>query len=361
MFIAIVAFLLIFSLVVLVHELGHFYWARKTGVKVEEFGFGLPPRIWGKKRGDTIYSINWIPFGGFVRLYGEGSEFQNDKQAFAHKKPIAKLAIVVGGVVMNFVLGLVVMMIGFWSGMPPLATPVEQYVADSTRIESQVLVVGTVNDSAAIKAGLLPGDFIISADDQKFNVPSELKTYIQSQGFSPIQLIIMRDRQSIPITVTPARNDKGEAEIGVLLDRHINKVAYVWWQVPWLAWQETVRVLGLVIISIASFLYRLFTTASLPVEISGPVGIAKITAEVVRLGWFRVLQFVIFLSLNLGVINLVPFPGLDGGRLMFVLMEFFRKGKRLPGNIENTINTLGVILLVLLIVVVTYKDIIKII
>lgn len=359
MLIAIIAFVLIFSLVVLVHELGHFYWARRAGVKVEEFGFGLPPRIWGKKRGDTIYSLNWIPFGGFVRLYGEGNEFQDDKQAFASKKPLSKLAIVIGGVAMNFLLGYVVMVIGFWAGMPPLVTPIEKYVTDPSLIESQVLVAGVLDNSVADKAGLKPGDIILSSGENKFSAPGDFKTYIQSQGFKPIKLLVDRGQETIPVTIVPARNAKGEAEIGVMLDRSVEKVSYIWWQVPWLAAQETVRTLWLVIISIAGFLYKLFTTASLPTEISGPVGIAKITADVVRMGLIRVMQFIIFLSINLGVINLVPFPGLDGGRLVFVLLEFIRKGKKLSGHIENTINGVGVALLVLLIVVVTYKDIVK--
>lgn len=361
MFIQIIAFLIIFSVVIFVHELGHFYFARRAGVRVEEFGFGLPPRLWGKKRGDTIYSLNLIPFGGFVKLYGEGDEFLKDKWAFSSKTPLAKLAVVVGGVLMNVVFGFIAMMIGFWASMPPLVTPVEQYVKDATKIESRTVIAGVVEKSAATKAGLLPGDFLITVDGKQFTLPEEFKNYIQSRESGAIKFVVQRNGTEPTITVTPSRTQGGKLEVGILLDRSIDKVHYIWWQVPGLALQETIKVLWLIIVSIAGLIYKLFTTASLPAEISGPVGIAKITGDMVRMGWFRVVQFVIFLSLNLGVVNLVPFPGLDGGRLVFVLAELARRGKKVPGHIENTVNTIGFLLLLLLIAVVTYKDIIKLI
>lgn len=361
MLLTIIAFLVIFSVVIFVHELGHFYFARHAGVRVEEFGFGLPPRLWGKRRGDTIYSLNLIPFGGFVKLYGEGDEFLKDKLAFSSKTPLAKLAVVVGGVLMNVVFGFLVMMIGFWCAMPPLVTPVEQYVKDATKIESRTVIAGVVDKSAATLAGLLPGDYLVTVDGKKFTLPEEFKNYIQSRGNSAIEFIVQRDKLEQTITVTPIRNQTGDLEVGILLDRSVDQVHYIWWQVPWLALQETIKVLWLILVSIMGLIYKLFTTASLPAEISGPVGIAKITADMVRLGWFRVVQFVIFLSLNLGIVNLVPFPGLDGGRLIFVLMEMIRRGKKVPGHIENTVNTIGFLLLLVLIAVVTYKDIIKLI
>lgn len=361
MLLIIVAFAVIFSLVIFVHELGHWYFARRAGVRVEEFGFGLPPRIWGKQKGDTVYSINLIPFGGFVRLYGEADELREDKKAFSGKKPWPKLTIVVGGVLMNLMLGWAVMMIGFWLTMPPLMTPAEQYVSDPNRIHSQVLVAGVADNSPAAQSGLVAGDVILSAEGQAISLPSEFKSLVQAGGTKPLALMVQRKQQTLTISVTPTFNAQGQAEVGVLIDRNVKNVAYVWWQVPWLALQETGRVIWLVIVSIAGLIYRLVTTASLPVELSGPVGIAKITADIISLGWFKVMQFVIFLSLNLGVINLVPFPGLDGGRLVFILIEWIRRGKKIPGHIENTINTAGLLLLILFLMAVTYKDIVKLI
>ncbi len=361
MLIAVLVFLLVFSVVVLAHELGHYYFAIKAGARVEEFGFGLPPRIWGRRRGDTIYSLNLIPFGGFIRLYGEDDSFIKDKKSFISKKPLQKLSIVAGGVLMNFVLGFVVMMIGFWLGMPPLASPAERYVSEASRSETRALVVATVKDSVAAKAGLLAGDYILASGDQKFNDPAVFKDFIQHRAGKSTPVLVKRQRQELTLEMTPVKGKSGLAEVGVLLDRSVDKVHYIWWQVPGIALQETLKVIWLVVVSIASLIYKIFATASLPAEISGPVGIAKITIDMVKLGLLRVLQFIIFLSINLGVINVVPFPGLDGGRLVFVAIEWLRRGKRVSGQIESAINTVGFVLLVALITVITYKDILKLI
>ena len=358
MFVAIVVFILVFSIVVFAHELGHLYFAKKMGVLVEEFGFGLPPRIWGKKRNGTMYSINLIPFGGFVKLYGEGEGFDKDPQAFINKKPWQKLLIVTGGVMMNFLLGWVVLIIGFWLAMPPLVTLPEQYSGAVKSVDSKVIVAEVLADSPAQKAGLLQGDYIISIDQVKVNLPSQIKELLQIDTTRLANLLRERDGQQQELAVKPIVRDDG-VEMGVLLDREISRVHYVWWLVPWVALKETGRVLLIVVISIAGLLKQIFTTASLPADLSGPVGIARVTADVVKLGALRVLQFVIFLSINLGVINLVPFPALDGGRAVFAVVEWIRKGKKVSTRIENAVNTIGFVLLLSLLVVVTYKDILK--
>ena len=358
MFIAVLVFILVFSIVVFAHELGHLYFAKKMGVLVEEFGFGLPPRIWGKKINGTMYSINLIPFGGFVKLYGEGDDFSNDPQAFINKKPWQKLLIVTGGVMMNFLLGWVVLMIGFWLAMPPLVTLPEQYGGAVKNVDSKVIVAEVLADSPAQLAGLLPGDYIISIDQVKVSLPSQIKALLQANTNHSASLLIERDGQQQELSVKPIRRD-GEIEMGVLIDREISQVHYVWWSVPWLALRETGRVLWVVLISILGLLKQIFTTASLPTDLSGPVGIARITADVVKLGLLRVLQFIVFLSLNLGIINLIPFPALDGGRAVFALVEWIRKGKKVSSRIENAVNTVGFMLLLGLLLVVTYKDILK--
>ena len=252
-------------------------------------------------------------------------------------------------------------MVGFWLMMPPLVTPAEQYVSDPSRIQSQVLIAGVTDGSPAAAAHLAAGDVILAAAGQAINLPNQFRDLVQQHGAKPLVLTVQRKQQTLTISVTPALNSTGQAEVGVLIDHSVKSVAYIWWQVPWLALVETGRVIWLIVLSIAGLIYKLFTTASLPTELAGPVGIARITADVVNLGWFKIMQFVIFLSLNLGVINLVPFPGLDGGRLVFVLIEWCRRGKKVPGYVENIINTAGFMLLMLFLAVVTYKDIIKLI
>ena len=359
MFLAVVGFILIFSLVVLVHELGHYYFARKAGIKVEEFGFGLPPRIWGKKKGDTVISINWVPFGGFVRLFGESDEFQENKEAFVNKRPGQKLWVVLGGVIMNFTLGFIAIVFGFWLGVPPLVTVPEAYVDDSASIQSNVVVLDIIKGSVADEIGLTPGDYILAVNGTELVDTADLIKILPEVVGTKIDLLIERNSEQISLTAVLKANDEGKAELGVFADRDVLRVSYVWWKVPWFALQETGRIIWVVMLAVIGLLAQIFSTGSLPQELAGPVGIARITADVIQLGWLRVWQFVIFLSINLGMINLVPFPGLDGGRAVFALVELIRGGKRVPGYIEQTINTVGFMLLILLLVVVTYKDIIK--
>lgn len=359
MFLAVIVFVVIFGLVVLVHELGHFYFAKRAGIKVEEFGFGLPPRLWGVKRGETIYSINWIPFGGFVRMLGE-NETVNNKRAFSSKSAGQRAMVAVAGVLMNFVLAFVIMMIGFWFSMPPFVTPVERYVSDPSQVESRVVVVNVVDDSPAQAAGLQPGDYLLRSGETVFSTAEEFVAFTSDAGTRAVEVVISRGGEESVVTVTPEQGDEG-VEIGAWIDRDIQSVDYVWWQVPWLALQETAQLLWVVMVVIWQFLYQLFATASVSPDLAGPVGIAKITADLLNLGWLRIVQFTIFLSINLGIINLVPFPALDGGRLLFILIEVIRGGRKVPHKIEGAIHSLGFVLIMLLLLVVTYRDVIKLI
>ncbi|HAR54928.1 TPA: hypothetical protein DCR79_01420, partial [Patescibacteria group bacterium] len=186
----------------------------------------------------------------------------------------------------------------------------------------------------------MAGDYILSVDDTEVSLPSQIKELLQADTNHSATLLIERGEVTQKIAVKPITNDTG-IEMGVLLDREISKVHYIWWQVPWLALQETGRTLFIVLISILGLLKQIFTTASLPTDLAGPVGIARVTADVVKLGFLRVLQFIVFLSLNLGIINLVPFPALDGGRAVFAIVEWLRRGKKVSSRIENAVNAVG--------------------
>jgi len=357
MFLSIIVFILIFSLVVLVHEWGHFYLAKRAGVRVEEFGVGMPPRIWSVKKGSTTYSINWIPFGGFVRIYGEGADERSGKQALVNQSPGTRLLIFGGGILMNILLGWVMLMIGFWFSMPPMVTPVERYAPDS-QVQAKVVVLQVTDKSPAQEAQLQSGDYILSVNDTPATTPAAFKQLIAAQANKKVKLQVERDGTQLTLTVVPTLTKDGPV-IGAWIDRSVQKVHYVWWQVPWLALQELWQIIWLIIMAVAGLIYRLFTTASLPSELAGPVGIAHITADMMKLGWMRMWQFVIFLSLNLGILNLVPFPGLDGGRLLFVWLEIVRGGKKISQQIESVVHTIGFALLIILILAVTYKDILN--
>ncbi|MBN2585083.1 RIP metalloprotease RseP [Patescibacteria group bacterium] len=357
MFVAIIAFIVVFTLVILVHELGHFYFAKRSGVRVEEFGFGMPPRIWGIKKNGTIYSINWIPFGGFVRLYGESANEKAGKHSLISKSPGARFWVMGGGILMNFALAWVLLMVGFWLSMPPMIGPVEDYAPD-TQVQGKVMVLQVADKSPAQAAQLQPGDYILSVDGVTANSPAEFKSLLADKSGNTVELQIERANEQIAVSVEPTVTPDGVV-IGAWIDRAIQQVRYVWWQVPWIALQETWRIILVVVMAVVGLIYKLFTTASIPPELAGPVGIARITADLVQLGALRMLQFVIFLSINLGILNLVPFPGLDGGRLLFIGLEVVRGGKKISQRVEGVVHTIGFALLMLLILAVTYKDILK--
>lgn len=352
----IIIFVVIFSILILVHELGHFWVAKKAGVKVEEFGIGLPPRIWGVKKKNTIYSVNWIPFGGFVRVKGEGGENLEDKDSLKSRSYPVQILFTIGGVLMNFATAYIVLVIGFWLGMPPMATDVTAYVTDQERITSQILVLHVDKESPAEVAGIQSGDLILEVDGMALSTVEDLQQALAGKRLA--SLLLQRDGEALQVTSATIFEENRQI-IGVLADELVERVNYVWWQVPLLALQELWNLLRAIAIAIVGILAKLVTTASVPESIAGPVGIAKITAQVVRLGFLSVLQFIIFLSVNLGLINIVPFPALDGGRLVFLIAEVCRGGKRIKPVVENAIHSIGFLLLLAFIFVVTYRDILK--
>jgi len=358
MFLAIVLFIAIFGFLVLAHEFGHFYTAQKMGIKVEEFGMGLPPRMVGFKKGKVLYSLNWIPFGGFVKIYGENEEIKGAKNAFSNKTAGQRSLVISAGVLMNLFVGLVVIMIGFWFSMPPLVTPPEQYVDNPESIQSKVIVLDVEADSPAEKAGILPGDYIIEIGSVALKTTDDLQGSLSSKANTSVDFVIERDGQVISAKVTPVLSDD-RVIIGTWVDREVKNVKYTWWKVPWFALMETGRLIAVIFAAIAGFLYQLFTTASVSTDFAGPVGIANIVVDLLNLGWIRILQFMDFISINLGLINLVPFPALDGGRLLFIVIEILRGGKKTSPQIEATAHTIGFLLLMVLIFVVTYRDIVK--
>ncbi len=352
-FVTVIVFILIFSLLVLVHEAGHFMAAKRAGVKVEEFGLGLPPRIWGKRKHGTIWSFNWIPFGGFVRLKGEDGEHAHDKDSMAHKKAGPRLWIIVAGVLMNFLLAYVLLMLGFWFGMAPLALDLK--ALGEGEYQSKVIVLDVVKGSPAETAGIKSGDTIVSVGGTQITLVSQLQSILAAK--TSAKIIVERDEKPVALTVATKAED-GKRIIGVLIDEVVASVKYTWWKVPYYALLDFILLVKQIAAALVAFVVHLFTTASIQESVSGPVGIAKVTSEAVKLGWLYTLQLVAFLSVNLGLINIVPFPALDGGRLIFILLEMGRGGKKVSKKVENAIHSLGFILLLALIFAVTYRDII---
>ncbi len=534
----IIAFVLIFSVLVLVHELGHFWMAKRAGIKVEEFGFGLPPRIWGKKKGETIYSINWIPFGGFVRMLGEDAldpKMIKKKRSFAAASMRNRVKVIVAGVVMNFFLAWILLTVGFSAGMQPLLTPedalgavdegvvvmqegiivsdilpgslaeelgfapgdvlysyngdvIDSFVLekigesgvgsykvlrdgrfltydvleeDLTETESlvsgllakpitmfprvkvfnvdeegvfhaggirngDVLVsvngqqifsvaefeeivrgVATLNfeiyrngarenvfverpqirkvivtqvfpDSPADEVGIKAGDIILSVNGNNIDDSPELIDYVANHKDENLAYVVEREGQAIFFEVKPG----DDGRIGVMLSELVDEgiaTGLTLYNVDVLssvmeikdqkfpvhlamkeAFFEGFRLSKLTAEMFVGVIRDLVGGAGVPDSVAGPVGIAQMTHGFVQEGLIPLLRFVAILSLSLAVINILPIPALDGGRLLFILIELII-GRRVNQKWESVVHMLGYAFILLLIIIVTFNDVMRLI
>lgn len=355
--ITIVVFFIILSILVIIHELGHFIAAKRNNVYVEEFGFGLPPRIFGIKRGETLYSLNLLPFGGFVKVLGEEEHELEQKKlpaelakrTFVSKSPAVKILILTAGVLANFLLGWVVVTYLFIQGVP---VPT-----------NSVIIEKVVQGSPAKNAGISEKDkiigFVDGAETRLFGTTDEFMTFVSKNKGKQITLQVRDSKGGTKnVAITPRMNPpKGEGSLGIVLTPYEMK-KYVWYKAPVYGLIESVTITATIVRELGLTIFRLITLQPQQVDVAGPVGIAKITGQAVEFGVSAVLQLLGLLSLNLAVINILPFPALDGGRLAFVLYETATRRKINP-NIEKRLNMAGFAILLSLIVLITIHDIAK--
>ena len=340
--------------VVLVHELGHFMAAKRAGCRVEEFGFGFPPKVWSIKRGETEYSFNLLPIGGFVRIEGEDMENDNPgPRSFATKSTGWRVLILSAGVIMNVVLAWVLLSTQSILGVPVIVD--ENNTQELTNFQTYITGVG--DKSPAEEAGLKSLDRIVSIDGIASPSITEVQETInKSRG--PVQITVNRQGMEEKVTVMPRENPpEGQGKLGVELTS-TGLVRYPWWTAPWQGLVRTGEMLTAITKQFGIILGRLFTGQGGTLDLAGPVGIAVYTKEATSLGWGYVLEFGALISLNLAIINILPLPALDGGRILFVLLEKIR-GKRVAVNIERRTHAIGFILLIGLMLIITFKDIQK--
>ncbi len=342
---AFLVFLAALSVLIFIHELGHFLVAKKAGVKVEEFGFGYPPRLWGKKVGETIYSINWLPFGGFVRLHGEDylEDGRKGERALCNKSKLTRALVAFAGVAGNFLLGIVCFSVIYsFMGIP-------------TKVD-EVYIEAVAPRSPAQKAGLQPGEKIVSLQGQPVKTSKEFVEIIEKDEGEEVFLVTDRGEYRI----VPRRDPpEGEGALGVAIS-NVDLVFYPFWQMPfrgaWVGIKEAVGWGMMILMSIVTAVESL--VAGIVPEVAGPIGIYEITANVVKQGWFLTLQFIGVLSVNLAILNLLPLPALDGGRLLFIGIETII-GKRVKPKIEQYVHMVGMALLIALMILVTFNDFVR--
>ena len=369
-FLEVITFLVVIILLILVHELGHFIVAKLSRMRVDEFGFGLPPRaLTIGKIGETEYTLNWLPFGGFVRIYGEdGTEEDADPavtaRAFSKRPRILQALVLIAGIAMNLIFAYVLIITSLIIGNQQVLTYGQENGATNIQLEFAAVIPG---DPAA-KAGLMQGDVIKSA------MYKEGALGISYSGTNPNGLIaltsaaptttpmifsIIRDGKPKTILVTPQKNIIATAPNQTAIGVQIAEVGMV--KTPWLqAPKDAGIVMWNMVSETATGLYTFFkgivTFKADFSQVSGPIGIAGIVGQATATGFGELLSLTALISINLALINLLPIPALDGGRLLFVIIEAVIR-KPLNPKIAERVNMVGFVLLILLMVAVSAHDI----
>lgn len=377
MIITIIIFFLVLSLLVLVHELGHFLAAKKTGIKVEEFGFGLPPRIVGLKKGETIYSLNWLPIGGFVKLYGEDEAdlTSGASSAFYQKPKKVRAAVLLAGVAMNFLLAVLISYLIL--GIANFKTEIPlffnyQFFAVNQSVKEEVIIGKVSPGSPAAKAGVRNDSKVLLINQKSVKSGEEfLKIVNENKGKTiDLELLEMRTFENYKVRAVPRLSPpKNEGPLGIAFSSV--PTAVLKFETP------VQKIFSGVTYSLNLLFYNLTTLGKLvavsfqektaaPVgeAVSGPVGIYLVVLQIVRIPNLREriiqgLSLVSLISISLAFFNLLPFPALDGGRLLFVVIEAVT-GRRVKAHLERWVHQAGMMVLLGLIVLVTINDVLRI-
>ncbi|MFC1950254.1 RIP metalloprotease [Chloroflexota bacterium] len=345
MLVMIGSFIAVLVVLIITHELGHFITAKASGVKVEEFGLGFPPRLLSIKRGETVYSLNAIPLGGFTKMAGE--EDPKVSRSLASKSVGTRILVLSAGSLMNALLPLLLFSIAF--------------MVPHNLVMGQVVVEKVALDSPATIAGIELGDTFISINEKPVNNISDLHRYIQlNLGNEVAMLVEHSDSTTEDIQVIPRwKPPEGQGAIGIVVttvEPTIVRQSEPFWKAIPLGVSECIETFVLFKNGIISMII-----GATPVAVTGPVGIAQITGEAAKAGISPLLEFAAFLSINLAIINIFPLPALDGGRIVFVLLEWVRRGKRISPKTEGLVHFIGFALLMAAIMAITYQDIIRIV
>lgn len=369
--VSILVFILVFSLLILVHEFGHFYAARRSGVKVEEFGLGLPPRAKGlyTDKKATLYSLNWIPFGGFVRMYGEDStdeSLRKEEGSFSSKSIGARVLIILGGVIMNFLMGFLILVYLFNVGVEPFIVNQQDFNYYKEQgffeFQEQVTVTGFSESSLADDEGLQAGDVISMIDGAAIATNQDVVAAAAEHAGEAVNVRVLREEELLELQLTVQEDGK----MGIVISDAPLILSQKKLQLPFFqsvkqAGYETVRLSGETMRMFVKVLFDLFTKAELSAQVSGPVGIAQLTHNATQYGGLiEILKLVALLSISLGAINVLPIPALDGGRFLSIIFEVI-SGKRPNAAWEARIHAIGFVIIIVLILAITYNDILRLI
>ena len=325
--------LLLFGVIVLIHELGHFLFAKKNGITVHEFAIGMGPKLFAKEKNGTLYSIRLLPIGGYVAMEGEDEE-SNKPGSFGTKSILQRASVIFAGPFFNLILAIIFLI------------PVFIYIGSPTTTLDQI-----TENSPAYEAGLNAGDTIKSINGKEITSWSEFTNEIAQSNGKELSFVVERNNEELKLNVTPQKSADGSYKVGVtcIRDKKITnaiKDAFI------TTWQMIVQML--------TFLKQMITgtvPGGFSNSVAGPVGVISIVSDAAKTGIMNLLYLGSIISLNLGIINLVPFPALDGGRLLLLFIEWIRGGKKIDQEKEAMINMIGFCALMAFMVFITYNDV----
>lgn len=343
MILTIVVGIIVLSVLIIVHELGHFFAAKAAGVPVEEFGIGFPPRAYGRKWRGTIYSVNWIPFGGFNKIAGEVDP--TVPKGLAGRGYGVRLLVLSGGIILNLLLPFVLLAVA--------------YMVPHDIVSGQLMVVEVAPNSPAEMAGIEAGDTLISVEGHEIKNGGDISRYAQLNLGKEITISLEHaDATTETVTLTPRwRPPEGEGAVGIEYTTEnaaIVSESYPPWEAVPIGARSCIEALVLYKNGIAGMIL-----GTIPFTPAGPVGIVQVTGEVAHSGISPVLELTAFISIAIAITQLIPFPALDGGRILFVLLEWIRRGKRVSAKTEGIVHSIGFMILLGLLVLITYQDIIR--
>jgi regulator of sigma E protease len=344
---AITASIFVFGLMIIFHELGHFILAKAAGIKVHEFSVGFGPKLFGLPRGETAYNLRLFPLGGFVRMAGmdPGEKVELEETGSFSKKPIwQRMLVIAAGSLMNFLLAILILALIFMTQGLPVLTP--EGIPRLTTVIDKLVPGGP-----AEKAGLLPGDKVIAINGQETNDWLKMTEIINARPEQQITLTVSRAGQRREIQVVPLRDEQGRGKIGIYPVQETKRLNL--FSALATGTKYTIQVIALIVNFLSQMIF-----GQAPADLGGPVRIVWEINQAAAMGIFNLLQLTAFLSINLGLLNLFPIPALDGSRLLFLTVEWFR-GRPVDPAKENFIHLVGFGLLLLLIVVITYNDVLQ--
>lgn len=354
MLLTLVSFIVVLGVLIFIHEFGHYITAKKSGIMVSEFALGFGPKLIYKKVGETLYSIRAIPLGGFCNMVGEFpadesmpdkereiyEKAKSDERLFTQKSPFKKLAVILMGPVMNFLLAVVIFILTFaLFGVP-------------TSTNSAAILGEVIPEQPAAEAGLQPNDKILAINQEEVDNWQEMASLIRANEGREIVIKYQRDGSVNTVNITPVSSPDSEGGVIGIYPQLVRENVSFFRSIV-LGFQQTFMIVELTVMGFVQMIVQRSAE-----DIGGPVMIASIIGQAARVGIINLLNWTAIISINLGIINLLPFPALDGGRILFIILEIIR-GKEVDPIIESYIHMVGFAILIMLMIFIVYRDLMR--